>query len=426
MKTMLLRMASACFSVSPLGDGEADGAQGCSGLDEKNPVIGGTMFYSGVAEVRPRMKTFACTILLLVAGNLSGLAQSPGRAPLKVGVVGLVHDHVHDILSRHGGGDVEIVGITEPNQKLAERYAKQHGFKMDLVFDSIEEMLETVRPEVVSDYSPIYHHLKTVEVCAPRGIHVMVEKPLAVSLEHARKIQTLARRHRIHVLTNYETTWYGSHHRAKRLLADEPSFGPIRKIVVHDGHSGPVEIGCSKEFIEWLTDPHLNGAGALTDFGCYGANLSTWLMNGEKPRTVTAVLQQIKPDVYPHVDDEATVVLVYPGAQAILQASWNWNYSRKDIEVYCTHGYVHCLNRRDMKIMLSQSQQATEEKIEKLQSPYGDPYEYLSGVVRGEIEIRPTDLSALENNVTVVEILEAAKISARELRTVRLEEFSSE
>lgn len=76
--------------------------------------------------------------------------------------------------------------------------------------------------------------------------------------------------------------------------------------------------------------------------------------------------------------------------------------------------------------MPPEGQQETEQKVAKLQSPYGDPYEYLSGVVRGEIEIRPTDLSALENNVTVVEILEAAKISARELRTVRLEELSSE
>jgi predicted dehydrogenase len=65
------------------------------------------------------------------------------------------------------------------------------------------------------------------------------------------------------------------------------------------------------EFLQWLTDPVLNGGGALTDFGCYGADLATWFMNGETPLTVTAVTQQIKPDLYPKVDDEATIILAY-------------------------------------------------------------------------------------------------------------------
>ena len=53
---------------------------------------------------------------------------------------------------------------------------------------------------------------------------------------------------------------------------------PIRKIVAHDGHQGPKEIDVQPEFLDWLTDPVKNGAGALFDFGCYGANLMTWLM----------------------------------------------------------------------------------------------------------------------------------------------------
>ena len=369
------------------------------------------------------MKTYTYTVLFFLFGTLSGFAQSPKHGPLKIAVVGLVHDHAGSVLTRHARGDIDIVGIAEPNRDLAERYAKEYGFSIDLVFDSIDKMLQNTTPQAVSDYGCIHGHLKTVEACAPKGIHVMVEKPLAVSLDHARQIQALAREHDIHVLTNYETTWYGSHHRAQRLLADKQRLGEIRKIVVHDGHPGPVEIGCSKEFLEWLTDPHLNGGGALIDFGCYGANLSTWLMNGEKPQTVTAITQQIKPDVYPNVDDEATVILTYPRAQSILQASWNWNYHRKDLEVYCTDGYVHCLNRKDMKVM--QAQNTTQETAAKPASPYGDPYEYFSGVIRGEIEIQPTDLSALENNMTVMEILEAAKISAAESRTVRLEELSN-
>ena len=64
----------------------------------------------------------------------------------------------------------------------------------------------------------------------------------------------------------------------------------------------------------------LNGGGAVVDFGCYGANLITWLMDGIEPMTVTAVLQTLKPEIYERVDD-ATVIVTYPHAQEIIQGS---------------------------------------------------------------------------------------------------------
>ncbi len=373
-----------------------------------------------------RLRLFASLATIFFCWQPS-LAQPDRQPPLRVGVVGLVHTHVHWILGRENRGDIEIVGIAEPNRELAQRYARQHGYSMDIVYPTIEEMLEKTKPEAVLAFNTIYGHLEVVEKCAPKGIHVMVEKPLAVSLEHAREMEILARQHGIHLLTNYETSWYGSNHAARRLIESEAqTFGPVRKIVVHDGHPGPIEIGCNPEFLEWLTDPVLNGGGALTDFGCYGANLSTWLMNGRKPESVVAVTQQIKPHLYPKVDDEATIILSYPEAQAILQASWNWNYNRKDMEVYCRSGYVICLNRDEMKIMRSEKEGAITQQTEAPMSPFDDPFSYLEAVVRGRITVAPSDLSALENNMTVVEILEAAKISAKEGRRVALKELKGQ
>ena len=110
--------------------------------------------------------------------------------------------------------------------------------------------------------------------------------------------------------------------------------------MVHDGHQGPKEIGVNKEFFDWLTDPIQNGGGALVDFGCYGANLMTYLMQGQQPISVTAVTQHFKPGIYPEVDDEATIIVSYPTAQCIIQASWNWPFGRKDLEVYGQIGYI--------------------------------------------------------------------------------------
>jgi predicted dehydrogenase len=196
-------------------------------------------------------------------------------------------------------------------------------------------------------------------------------------------------------------------------------MGKVRKVVIHDGHQGPKEIGCNVEFLNWLTDPVQNGGGAITDFGCYGANLLTWLMKGQRPVFVSAVTQQFKPDIYPKVDDEATIIVAYQGAQGIIQASWNWPYGRKDMEVYGEKGSI-IGDREGARIKMSSDKTESLLPARKLEAPYHDPFVYLAAVVRGQITVDPSDFSALENNFLVVEILEAAKISAREGRRIEL------
>ncbi|MFZ6010802.1 MAG: Gfo/Idh/MocA family protein [Bacteroidota bacterium] len=356
----------------------------------------------------------AMVILVVILISISGIAQD--KKPFKIGIAGLTHAHVHWVLGRADDGDIEIVGIAEPNRELAERYLNQYNLPLTLLYPSLEQMLEKTKPEAVTAFNSIDEHLDVVKSCAPKKIHVMVEKPLAVSFDHARQMQALAKRHGIQLLTNYETTWYGSNHKTYDMLS---TLGELRKIVVHDGHQGPEEIGVNKEFLEWLTDPIKNGGGAITDFGCYGANLTTWLMNGARPMSVTAITQQIKPDRYPKVDDEATIILTYPKAQAILQASWNWPYNRKDMEVYGRVGYA-IADRNGIKYKAAADKPEEYIAAGALAKPFHDPFAYLAAVVRKEITVKPTDLSALQNNMIVMEILEAAKESSRRGKVIYL------
>ena len=172
--------------------------------------------------------------------------------PFRICIAGLTHDHVRGLLARLKDGDIEIVGIAENNRDLAERYLKQYNLPLTLLYSSLNEMLDKCKPEAVCAFNSIQEHLEVVKACAPRKINVMVEKPLAASLADAKQMQMLALKYGIQLITNYETTWYGSNHKAFAML---DSIGDIRKVVVHDGHQGPKEIGVSKEFFEWLTDP---------------------------------------------------------------------------------------------------------------------------------------------------------------------------
>ena len=361
-----------------------------------------------------------CAFALGAAPAQAQLATkgAPG-APIRVAVARLTHGHVARLWARQHP-DIQIVGIYEPNGELADRLAQRYGFDRAMVSTNLGQLLDATKPDAVVAFGSIFEHMEVVEAAASRHVHVMVEKPLAVSVEHATRMQVLSRQYGIHLLTNYETTWYPSMLATERLIAGDSVIGPLRKVVVHDGHQGPKEIGVSKEFFEWLTDPVMNGGGALIDFGCYGANLVTWLMHGQAPLTVTAVTQQIKPDIYPKVDDEATIVLTYPSAQAILQASWNWPVARKDIELYGRTGYLVAPNPTTIRLRRSESVPETLITAPPRPAPIQDEFQFLAAVVRGTVQLPATDLSSLENNVTVVRILDAARRSAKEGRTIVL------
>jgi len=282
-------------------------------------------------------------------------------------------------------------------------------------------MLDETKPAAAAAYGSIYDHFQAVQACAPRGIHVMLEKPLASSLAQAIKMEQLAKQNNIYLLTDYETAWYPSTAKAYQLINDSNFIGHTRKVVIHDGHEGSKAIGVGKEFFDWLTDPIQNGGGAVVDFGCYGANLMTFLMGDEKPTSVTAILRNFNPAVYNKVDDEATIIVSYPTAQCIIQASWNWSFSRKDMEVYGDSGYVFTINNTNMRLRncVTKSEQSiavTDKDI----AVYLDPFSYFNDVISGKVKLPKDGLYSLENNMEVVRILEAAKISAKEGRAVKM------
>jgi glucose-fructose oxidoreductase len=148
-------------------------------------------------------------------------------------------------------------------------------------------------------------------------------------------------------------------------------------------------------------------------------DLMTWLMHGETPETVTAVVNHDKPEIYPNVDDDATIVLQYPHAQAVIQASWNWPFGRKDMEVYGATGYAITVAADQVRIRHQHDSQERAETAQSLPAREHDSLSYLSAVLRGQI-VPKGDLSALETNVTVMQILDAARESARTGQTIKL------
>jgi predicted dehydrogenase len=355
-------------------------------------------------------------MIKLFTAALLFVCVAASAQPLRVGVAGLNHDHVYGLMESYKKGKVVILGIAESDTQLVRKYKVRYNLPDSLFYGNVTTMLEHIKPDAVLAYNPISEHLAVVEACAPKGISVMVEKPLATTVKQADRMLALVNQYHIQLLTNYETTWYASNQQAYQIV-HTGDIGRIRKMVAHDGHEGPKEIGCSPDFLKWLTDPEKNGGGAVVDFGCYGANLMTWLMEGKAPVAVTAVLRHYKPDVYPKVDDDATILLEYPGATGLIEGSWNWPYGIKDLEVFGATGYLHALNGNSLQQRLRSGR--NYDQIELKAPAYTESLTYLAAVLRGEI--RPVnDLSCLENNLIVVKILEAARQSAKEGKRIVL------
>ena len=354
-------------------------------------------------------------------GTAAAGAASP---PLRVGMVGLEHGHAAGFL---GGGaltpaggllhraDAELVGVVEPDRAIFDAYAKAFHLPADLRFDTVEQMVAARHPTAALVFTAPDVHRKVVEDCAKLGVHVMMEKPLAFRYADAVAIRKAAGAGHVHVLVDFETTWYPANAAAIAILRSG-AVGPVVKAVFRDGHPGPAKIGVQPEFLAWLTDPVRGGDGALVDFGCYGPSLMTGLMGGQPPTSVTAVTARLQPDRYPKVDDEAEIVLSYPSAVAIVQGSWNWPVPYKQMDLYGRTGYAKVIDGGQLEVRRPRGGRSTTRPA-ALASPDDDPLHYLAAVIDGSAT-EGDGPSSLKTNVTVTEILDAAEQSARTGRGV--------
>ena len=274
-------------------------------------------------------------------------------------------------------------------------------------------MLDKVKPDIVWAFVENNRHLEIAEACAPRHINVIFEKPLAATHAQAVRIQKLARQYNVQVMSNYQMAWWPANYVARK-RAESGELGQIYRLHGIVGHGGPGSQGArNKYFFDWLTDPVKNGAGALMDFGCYNALWSLWYLG--RPETVYATVNHLRPDVFPKVEDNADLVLSYPKAAGIFEASWDLPKSYQDLEVFGLKGSVYMQH--------SGVDQQTGNKKESialtpLPPNEAEPIAFMVDHLRSKKPIE--GLTAIDINVQVIEIIDAAKESVKTGKAVRL------
>lgn len=363
-----------------------------------------------------RCALFLSIILVCGSAAISGPAHAAPKAAdakTKLAIIGLDHDHVWGLLRDLAGEpNAELVAIADDHQPLVDQ-AKAKVPPTVKFYSDYVKMLDEMKPEGVIVTTENDRHLEILRECAKRHIHYSTEKPMATTAADAREMEKLANQAGIKVMVNYWNAWVAPTHELYHRVHDN-QLGPVQRIIVQYGHQGPKEIGVSKYFADWLYDPVKNGGGAIMDFGCYGAEWAVWLKG--RPSRVSAVTQKLKVDQHNAVDDDATIVLDYPDGTAIIEASWDWPYNMGQVQVFGSKGSL-LATAKDL-FFRSPSDSVAKVGLEgervTLDPPIhetSNPISYFVDCIRKDKPIE--DPLSMKLNVQVIEILDAARESAR-------------
>ena len=340
----------------------------------------------------------------------------------KLGVAGLVHDHVWGLLNQFRAlQDVSILAAADPNPPLLKQISQQFG--VSKTYANFLDMLEKEELDAVLACTVNSRHADVVEAAGEKGVNVIMEKPMSANLEQAERILKAAEKSGIKVMVNYPTTWDPRVQHALKLVR-EGRIGKVFHIRFRGAHAGPKEVGCSPYFYEWLYDRNLNGAGALLDYCCYGVNLAQWFLDCQ-PKTVTAITGTLA-RTYLTVEDNALIMMDFGDAIGSAAACWS------QVGPHPIHGPI--INGVDGSLVVDEEGNlhlyAVKEKgkyrdihhevVAVPQPPKGwrNGPEYFVERIKMDEEIE--DPLGVEFNRNVQEVLEAAILSATDGRRISL------
>ncbi len=331
----------------------------------------------------------------------------------RVGVAALVHDHVWGELKHWAAlPNVEIVAAGDVNGELREKFRSQlPGAR---VYRSWQEMVEKEELDIVQAASANSDCAEIVEACAARGVHVISEKPMAATLAQAERMVEAVRRSGIRLMINWPTAWQPAiQEMERRILAGE--IGRLFYFKQRSAHNGPREIGCDPRFVEWLYDEEKNGAGALMDYCCYSAGMCARFLG--LPEQVTG-FRGVFVKEYPVPDDNAMILMKYPHAFGVAEASWTQTvgYATPNPVAYGTEGSIAVSGKQ----LIIQHPGKAAETVDALptQAPFRSGPEYFIQCL--EMGAPVEGFCSMEVSRDAQEILEAGKRAADTGVTQRL------
>ncbi|MES2462730.1 MAG: Gfo/Idh/MocA family oxidoreductase [Armatimonadota bacterium] len=352
----------------------------------------------------------------------------------KVAGVNFDHMHMGDLLRQvQEHPQAEIVGIADMTPARMETTAKKLGIGEGIIFTDFRRCIEETKPDIVVLCPKTGEHGDYVEMVAPYGVSVLVEKPMAASLADAdRMIAAMVATGKT-LAINWPLAWYPPHVTTRHLIT-ENLIGEVREVHYYDGNRGPlrhiadkVEISAEEAARQksesWWYQKDAGG-GALLDYLGYGVTLGTWFLDGRAPLEVTTTV-----DVSPglEVEEHSITVARYESGLSKYETRWGtftdpWTHQPQPKCGFVVVGSQGTISSYDyesvVRVQTRERPEAYEIPVDTLDAPYKNPIEYLIHCLEtGEPVTGPLSPALCRVGQQIVD---TAVLSAREKRTVTL------
>ena len=351
-------------------------------------------------------------------------------------VVGINFDHFHmgDLLRMaFDHPAVDIVGVCDPKPERMNDAIAAFGLQPTQVYTGVDALLEQTTPDLAILCPAASRHGHWVDLVAPYGCDILMEKPFAGSLAEAdQMIQTTAR-YGNRLAINWPLTWVPTHRTAKRLI-DDGLIGELIEVHYYGGNRGPLwhvadKVERTAEQVQ-AEKPHSwfykrdQGGGSLLDYLGYGTTLGTWYMNGRKPIEVTAMVDQ--PDEL-EVDEHSITIARYETGLSKFETRWGtftdpWNHPPQPRCGFTLVGRAGTITSYDYESRLRVQTDACPEgqwfPADDSAAPLQNPIQYMIDVIDRDGQIE----GPLSTHISRIgqQIVDSAMLSAAEKRTVAL------
>jgi predicted dehydrogenase len=304
-----------------------------------------------------------------------------------------------------------VVGVASRTRLSAERLAKSCDAPLRVDYGDLERLLDDSRIEVVCVNSTNHLHAEHAIAALGARKHVVVEKPLCLSLEEADRMIAAARGAG-RGLAYAENLCFAPHYRHARNLIASGKLGRVLYARQCEKHDGP--------YSDWFYQPQEAGGGALLDMGCHSIECLRWLLGKPPIARVSATLATLRHEERTRLDDTAVVQLeLQDGARLLSESSWSLQGGMEStLEVHGTDGTLHVdlLGEGGVRVWRGGEGWKVEHPDPLGLSGYPQELEhFLDAFSRG---VEPEETG--EDGRSVLEILLAAYASAREGQAIEL------
>jgi myo-inositol 2-dehydrogenase/D-chiro-inositol 1-dehydrogenase len=230
---------------------------------------------------------------------------------VKVGMIGtgFVGD-IHHAAFKGWVHNAEVVAVSSPHN--AANFAEERGIPK--AYSDYNEMLKDKDIDVVDIGIPNDLHCAAVVAAAKAGKHVIIEKPLCVTLEEADEMIEACNKAGVLLMYAEELLFAPKYVRAKTLI-DEGAIGEPFLAKQSEEHPGP--------HMPWFWDVNRSGGGVLLDMGCHSIEYTRWVLGKPKVKSVTAFMGQYVHQDKTQGEDHSYSIIEYEGNKvAMIENSW--------------------------------------------------------------------------------------------------------